>query len=291
MEGRVASVTDPTQYRQESRARWGKSARGWAARREQFALASWPVSERMVALLAPRPGDDLLELAAGVGDLGFLALEAAQPGGSLITSDFSPEMLSAAQARATELGLDGVRFKQIDAESIDLGAGSLDGVLCRWGYMLMVDPEAALRETRRVLRPGGRVVLAAWLGPEENLWSALPGRELVRRGHAERPAPDAPGQFAWAERGRVVDALATAGFVEDLAVERVDFALTFDDFDHWWASQRDMSSSFAETVDRLDPDELGEVLVAVEAAAEPFTDPATGAIAIPAATWVAAATA
>ena len=284
-------MTDPTEYRHESRARWGKSARGWAARREQFARASMPVSTRMVELLAPQPGHQLLELAAGIGDLGFLALELTQPGGSLITSDFSPEMLSAAQQRAGEIGVSDARFKQIDAESIDLGAASLDGVLCRWGYMLMADPGAALRETRRVLKPGGRLALAAWLGADENQWSALPGRELVRRGHTEPPAPDAPGQFAWAERDRILDALREAGFVDDLGAERVDFTLTYDSFDAWWATQRDLSSSFAETVDRLDHDELGEMLAAVEAAAEPFTDPASGALAIPAAAWVAAATA
>ena len=42
----------------------------------------------------------------------------------------------------------------MDGEWIDLRTATVDGVLCRWGFMLMLDPEAALRETRRVLRPG-----------------------------------------------------------------------------------------------------------------------------------------
>ena len=88
-------------------------------------------------------------------------------------------MITVAQARAERLGITNVRFRQIDAESIDQPAASLDGVLCRWGYMLMADGEAALRETRRILRPGARVALAAWTGPGENPWASLPARELV----------------------------------------------------------------------------------------------------------------
>lgn len=283
-------MTDPSKYRQESRARWAKSARGWAARRETVDRASLAVSDRMIELVSPRAGHHLLELAAGVGELGFRALEAAQPGGTLITSDFSPEMLSAAQARAAERGLADVRFKQVDAESIDLPAGSLDGVLCRWGYMLMADPGAALRETRRVLKPGGRLALAAWLGAEENPWSALPGRELVRRGLMERPAQGAPGQFAWARASAITEHLQAAGFVEDLTVERVDFTLPFAGFEDWWATQRDLSSGFADTVERLAADELADVQAAVAAAAAPLTA-ADGAIAFPAAAWVAGATA
>jgi len=245
----------------------------------------------MTELLASQPGDDLLELAAGIGDLGFFALEAARPGGTLITSDFAPEMLSAAQERATEMGVTEVRFKQIDAESIDLPAASLDGVLCRWGYMLMADPAAALRETRRILKPGGRVVLAAWLGPDENLWSALPGRELVRRGHWERPAPGEPDQFAWRDADTIRAHLEEAGFVEDLSVERVDFVLTHPSFSGWWATQRDLSSRFADAIDALAPAEQAAIQAAVADAARPLTDGADGTIAIPAATWVAGATA
>lgn len=284
-------MSDAQEYRRASRERWGRSAAGWRARREEFARASMPVSARMVDLVAPQPGHAVLELAAGIGDLGFLAAELVEPGGTLICSDFSPEMLNEAQQRAEELGLRNVRFKQIDAESIDLDAGSVDGVLCRWGFMLMADPSAALRETRRVLRPGGRLALAAWTGTGENLWSALPGRELVRRGLMERPDPQAPGQFAWADARRIEAFLTDAGFVEDLEIGRVAFSFAYRSFDDWWTAQRALSSAFAETVDGLDAETRDEVRAAVREAAAPFETGAGGALEIPAVTWVAAATA
>ena len=148
-----------------------------------------PVSVWMVDALDLQPGHEVLELAAAAGEVGFLAAEQIQPGGTLISSDFVPEMITVAQARAERLGITNVRFRQIDAESIDQPAASLDGVLCRWGYMLMADGEAALRETRRILRPGARVALAAWTGPGENPWASLPAGELVARGHMERARP------------------------------------------------------------------------------------------------------
>ncbi len=85
-------------------------------------------------------------------------------------------MLEGARARALELGLSNIEFKVLNAEWIDLPLASVDAVLCRWGYMLMADPAAALAETRRVLRPGGRVALAVWDALEANPWALLPAR-------------------------------------------------------------------------------------------------------------------
>src|SRR5919198_1948508 len=221
-----------------------------------------PVSAWMVEAIDPQPGHTVLELAAGTGDTGLLAAELIEPGGTLICSDFAPEMLATAQRRADELGIRNVRFKQIDAEtSIDLEAASLDGVLCRWGYMLMADPEVALRETRRVLRPGARVALAAWTDPQQNAWSVLPFRELTERGLAEQGDPDAPHQFSWAQEGLIAEHLEAAGFTEQ-HVEALDFAIEYPSVDDWWASQSAFSSRFATALSRASEHDLAAVRAA-----------------------------
>ena len=278
-------MTVPDDYRKESRARWGAQARGWSAQAERMAGATMSVSVWMVDALGLQPGHEVLELAAGTGEVGFLAAEQIAPGGTLISSDFVPEMITVAQARAERLGITNVRFRQIDAESIDQPAASLDGVLCRWGYMLMADGEAALRETRRILRPGARVALAAWTSPTENPWASLPTRELAGRGHVEAPDPDAPGQFAWARAGIIADRLEGAGFAEH-EVDVVDFILRFPSFDDWIATQRDLASRFREALDGLDAAERDDLLATVREQAIPFAQP-DGSLAFPARTWVA----
>jgi ubiquinone/menaquinone biosynthesis C-methylase UbiE len=276
----------PDDYRAESRKRWGGAAAGWEARRDFQRTLSMPVSAWLIDAVDPQPGDVILELAAGVGDTGFLAAELVAPGGELISSDFAPEMLSAAQRRAEELGIENVRFKQIDAEtSIDLEAASVDGVLCRWSYMLMAEPEAALRETRRVLKPGRRVALAAWTGPEDNPWSVLPWRALVEHGLAEQTDPAVPNQFTWAEEGRIAGHLEAAGFTE-YHVETVEFSMDYLSAADWWDSQSDCSGRFAAVVRQGPQDRVAVARAAVEREAEQFATGDRG-VRIPARTWVA----
>jgi SAM-dependent methyltransferase len=276
--------------RQESRARWATAAGGWGKRADEVRRTTMPVSAWMVDAIAPQPGDRVLELAAGPGDTGFLAAELIRPGGELITSDFVPEMLTVAQERAKALGIDNVRFKQIDAEtSIDVEAASIDAVLCRWGFMLMVEPVTALQESRRVLKPGGRLALAAWADPEANPWAAIPARELIRRGLEERPEPGAPAQFAWAPEGVIAERIEEAGFV-DYEVGAVDFEYAFDSLDEWLAGTRDLSMRFAAAEAAMDDATRAEVQAAIRDAAAPFTA-GDGSIALPARTWVAVASA
>jgi SAM-dependent methyltransferase len=276
--------------RQESRARWGTAAAGWEAVADDMRRVTMPVSTWMVEAIRPQPGHTVLELAAGPGDTGFLAAELIQPGGTLISSDLVPEMLSAAQRRAEKLGLTNVRFRQIDAEQpLDLEAASIDGALCRWGYMLMNDPEAALRETRRVLRPGGRLALAAWTGPEDNGWSSVPAHVVTERGLLEPIDPSAPGQFTWAKEGLIAEHLEAAGFV-DYEVSHVDFVEPFASVEDWWDTSTRLSARMSQAVAVMDAATRADVVAELDRRGEPWKRD-DGSLAIPAKTWVAAATA
>jgi SAM-dependent methyltransferase len=172
-------------------------APGWERRRAEVEEAATPVREWMLHVLRPREGSTILELAAGIGDTGFEAAPILGESGRLITTDLSPAMLAAARRRGAELGVDNVDYQVIDAECNQLADDSVDGVLCRFGYMLMPDPVTAFAETRRVLRPGGRLALAVWGAMERNPWtrssasasdSAATSRRPSRRPHRGRSA-------------------------------------------------------------------------------------------------------
>ena len=178
-------------------------APGWDERHAYFEEIARPVTERMLERLDPSPGDAILDLAAGTGVVGFSAAALVGPTGRVIVSDFASAMVDVASRRAEELGLDNVECRVLDAERLDLPDGSVDAVLCRWGYMLMADAAAALRETRRVLRADGRVSCAVFAGPEQNPWAALPLRVLQQRGHIPPPEADAPGILALADWDRL----------------------------------------------------------------------------------------
>jgi ubiquinone/menaquinone biosynthesis C-methylase UbiE len=213
-------------------------APGWERWRIRIEENVAPVREWMLRELAPRPGDILLELAAGAGDTGFEAAAIAGANGRLISTDFSPAMVEVARRRAAELGLANVDHRVMDAESIELDADSVDGVLCRFGYMLMAEPGAALAETRRVLRPGGRVALAVWSAPERNPWIAIGFGLLLERGLLPPPEPGAPSPFAMASEEHTRSLLEGAGF-RDVRTEELSVRFPFRDLDEYTAFATD----------------------------------------------------
>ncbi len=172
----------------------------------------------------------------------------------MIVSDFAGAMVEVASRRAIELGLDNVECRVLDAERLDLPDRSVDGVLCRWGYMLMADAAAALRETRRVLRADGRVACAVFAGPEQNPWAALPSRVLQQRGHIPPLEAGAPGILALADRDRLCLLFTEAGFA-DPAIEEVAFGFRFAGVDGYWEFLNSAAGAIAMVLSRLGEDE------------------------------------
>lgn len=228
--------------RQQSRATWNDVASGWYAQREKLWKTSRPISEWLVRRLDPQPGDTVLELAAGLGDTGLMAARLVGESGRVIITDFAPEMVAAARQRAQELGVKNAEFRLLDAERMDLETDSVDGVLCRWAYMLMTDPATAFAETRRVLREGGQLAFSVWASHARNPALSLVGRVLVSQGHIPPPEPDAPGPFAMADPGRIRELLIGAGFAEP-EVEEVSFRWSFTDQEAYWRYLTETSAS------------------------------------------------
>lgn len=221
---------------------WEGAAAGWGRQAAAFGQQNAAVARWMIDAAELAPGQRVLDLAAGPGEVGFLAAPLIEPGGTLISSDHSEAMVEIARGRAAALGLGSVEFRVLDGEWIDLELASVDAVLCRWGYMLMVDPAAALRETRRVLRSGGVLALAVWDTRESNPWSAIPMSVMIEHGLLTPPVPGVPGPFALADRGLLQEMLEEAGFTE-VVIDAVEVPREAVDFDSWWAMHLDLSAA------------------------------------------------
>jgi SAM-dependent methyltransferase len=244
-------VVDLDEYRQQSAENWRAMAPGWKKRHDWLKENNGPVNDWIVTRVDPQPAQTWLDVAGGPGDLSLALAERVGDGGRVIYSDFAPEMVEV--ARELGAGRASIEFRLLDAERMDLDDDSVDGVGCRFGYMLMADPAAALRETRRVLRDGGPLAFAVWSTPERNPWAAIPGMTLVQRGLAPPPDPTAPGMFAMGRPERIRELVTGAGFA-DPTIEEISFAFHYADDDDLWDALVSLAGSLSRAVNAL-PDE------------------------------------
>lgn len=249
--------------RGDSYEQWQELAPRWERGRELLWGSTRPVSEWLVDRLDPRPGQTILDLAAGTGETGFLAAARLGPGGRLISGDLSPNMVEAAGRVAALLGVTNAEFRVLDAERLELADASVDGVLCRFGYILKGDPPPSLAEIRRVLRAGGRLAFAVWAERARNAWMTVPADVLVERGLLRPPSA---GEQRLSEK-RNPEAIARlvreAGFAEP-ELEELPVAYRFADADELWFFVSELRGPVARALASLDEQERAAVRAEIE---------------------------
>lgn len=161
---------DAKLQRRIQRYGWDLAARDY----EALWLSSLaPAQDRLLQCAALQPGEHVLDVASGTGLVAFAAAEHVGDSGRVLGVDLSGEMVAQARSHADAAVHVNVGFERMDAEALALPDAGFDAALCALGLMYLPEPEQALREMRRVLKPGGRAVLAVWGARVRCGWSEV----------------------------------------------------------------------------------------------------------------------
>jgi ubiquinone/menaquinone biosynthesis C-methylase UbiE len=250
---------------------WESVADAWEANRQRVFESFRTASDWLVKAIGPRPGQVVLDVAAGPGETGFVIAEAVAPEGRVISSDLAPTMVAAARRGATARGLTNVDCQVMDAQALDLDDDSVDAAISRLGLMLVPDPAAAFRELRRVVRAGGTVAYVVIGTPDQNQWMALMMGALMQNGH--QPVTGNPfelgGPFGLSSPDVNAEMLRAAGFV-DIQIEQITDAMKVVDADDYWVTQSSLAGPVKATIEQLTEAEQATLRATVADMMGPF---------------------
>jgi ubiquinone/menaquinone biosynthesis C-methylase UbiE len=132
-----------------------------------------PAHDLLLEVSNIQPNEHIIDIAAGTGLITFRMAEKAGPSGFILATDISDEMVGIGTALASTKGFTKVQFKRMDAEQLSCNDASFDLATCALGLMYFPDPDVALAEMYRVLKPGGRAVAAVWGSRKKCGWSEI----------------------------------------------------------------------------------------------------------------------
>jgi len=184
----------------------------WAAVDSALSAQLRPLGLRVLERLDVRPGERVLDIGCGGGETTAEIARRVGPSGRVVGVDISEPL--AARARRASQDLAHVEIRVADAQIAPFEADAFDALYSRFGIMFFADPEAAFANLRQALRPGGRMAFICWRAFAENPWQTLPAMAAAKHLQLKRPAPNAPGPFAFADADRVREILERGGFVQ-----------------------------------------------------------------------------
>ncbi len=257
----------------DSRSGWGSQYRLVASEKWKVKSAAMgqAVTDALVEYAQPKTGMRVLDLASGTGEPAISLAMCVGPVGHVTALDLSADLLQIAKGRAEARGLENLTLQQGDAHSLPFPDNSFDVATSRFGVMFFSDPVGALRELRRVLRPGARACFLAWGTFEQPYWQSMMG--VVHRSvGGPLLQPGGPDPFRFAKSGSLSTVLRSAGFS---GVEEETRTLPW----NWpgpvaevWEQARAVAVPFRPMLDRVPAEMWPQIHAEVHAAVAQYFD-------------------
>ncbi len=212
-------VARSDQIDDRSRQEWTRVAPAWRKWSRQYAIQTRAATDVIIKSARVRRGMWVIDIASGTGEPSLTLADQVGPEGHVVATDFTPEMLKVAADRAKASGTNNITFQHASAQHLPFDSASFDAVTCRFGLGYVSDLASALKEARRVLRPGGRAAFVAWGPPAQNPLFTTTIGVLMKYAVVRPPDPASPSPFRFGyvgvnhgESGTISRALMDAGF-------------------------------------------------------------------------------
>jgi len=261
------------QFRQQLKNDWTRdeTVAAWRKWHKEIAAFTRGATEALLNDANIQPGQSVLDLASGVGDPALTIASKVGPSGHVTATDVGPGMMSLAAELAAQQNLHNIQFQEAAAESLPFPDASFDTVTCGFGAMFFPDLQRALRECRRVLKPGGKVVFIVW-GVREQPFTSTTVGVLLKYVQPPEPDPDAPSMFMFGVRGRFEAALKEADFQnvkeQPLSVP-ARWALSVEEY---WTQFTEVAAPFRPLLAQLSPARRDDVRFDVIAGLQQYVE-------------------
>jgi len=268
---------DINNYKAGQRQQWDSVAAGWEKWWETLEQISRVVNDCLIRLADIQPGQQVLDIATGIGEPALTVARRVGNDGKVVATDQSSQMLSIARDRASKLGLTNVVFQELDAEQMDFPEGSFDAIVCRWGLMFLPDLDTALSSIRRSLIPKGKFATAVWEAPEKIPFFSLAVGILQQMFDVPPPPPGTPTMSGLAD-GAIEDKMAQAGFT-NIRTEEVVVNFKFSSAREYAQLMKDVAAPLRIMLAKQSPEQQTEYWQTLEkTAAQKYATPDGGVL-------------
>ena len=235
------------------RAQWNRTARGWSDAGAVIRPWLHKSTQAMLGMAGVTTGCRVLDVAAGAGDQTLDIAERVGPGGYVLATDLSPEILEFAAQQAAAAGYRNVETRVSDGQKLQIDDSGFDAAVCRLGLMFFSDPLQGLREMARVLKPGGGVCTMVFGAPQANPCVTTLMSTALR--HADMPPRDPyqPGGLLSLGKPGLIDELFKEAGFREIATTKVAAPFNLPTVKDYMSFIRTSAGPVVQIVQNLDP--------------------------------------